>query len=121
MPRIFHQVVFKEQVDGSVPMLSGQSLYETLGRADELSVQVRATGSTGGSPTLKVELWGSNDGQNWVSLITLVNNVNIASTPYEHIANTSGTTLAAYLRFQVSLGGTDPTANVSVAVCGRTH
>lgn len=121
MPRIFHQVVFKDQVDGTIPMITGQEFYETLGRADELSVQTRATGSTGTSPTLTVELWGSNDGQNWVTLATLVNAANISSTPYESIADTTGTTLAAYLRFQMTLGGTSPTANVTIAVCGRTN
>ena len=40
MPRIFHQVVFKANVDGNSPVQSGQELYESLGRADELSVSV---------------------------------------------------------------------------------
>jgi len=113
--------VFKDQMDGTIGVETSHDLFESLGRADEISVQAKAANATGTSPTLTVALWGSNDGANWVTVSTLVNAADISSSPYESLTDTTGTTLPAFLKFVISLGGTNPTAFVSLSVCGRTE
>lgn len=121
MPRIFQQVVFKEVVDGTTPVYSASEFNESLARADQLSVYIRASGSSGTSPTLSVRLLGSNDGLNWFEQVDFHESPVGISTLYENNFDTTEAVLAAFLRFEVTLGGTNPAATVSIAVCGRTE
>lgn len=119
--RLFTLELFNDQITGTMPVTSGQEHNETLGRADQNNFHIRLTGISGSPVTLTVEYQGSNDNKYFMNQFTLVNAVSqTANTVYEVFASTGSTSLGAYGRVVVTLGGTTPSAMVRISACGRS-
>lgn len=119
MSRVFVQEAFNTQISGNAMLHTSPKFNDLLGRADVLQVQTYVSGVTGTSPTITVKVQGTNDGIHWFELETLENAVSIAAPPYISVKETTKF-LCGAVRLEISLGGSDPTANVILAVCGRT-
>lgn len=112
--------LFDDQITGTTPVASGQEHNEPMGRADQNNFYVRATGVSGTSPTLTLEYQGSNDNRFFKTQVTLLASVALsANAVYENIVSTGTTSLCAYGRLVVSLGGTDPAATIRISSCSR--
>ena len=121
MARGFNALLIDEQLDGTTPIETSQDISEALGRNDVIICQARATGSSGTNPTLTVKLQHSCDARNWVDAATLFSAVDISAPPYDAVAESSGTDLLGYVRLQIQLGGTTPSAYIRIGVTGRTN
>jgi len=119
--RRFVTEIFNEFVDQTQVRYSSAHLYNTLGEAEKLVVQFRASKVSGTSPTLTAWLEHSNDGKDWQSAVTLLSNWSLSSITNVTIANSGTTTFGALIRLVVGLGGTTPSANISVWACGRSE
>ena len=112
--------IISDQITGATPVVSAQEHNEPLGRADQNNFHIRATGVSGAGVTLLVEYQGSNDNKYFMTQATLVNAVSINSNSvYEVFASTGTTSLGAYGRLVVTLGGTTPAATVRISSCSR--
>jgi len=122
MPRIGNITVIDQVVEGAAMIESDPAHYDMIGRADSFTVQVYVSNSGGTSPTITVTYQASNDGRSWITKQTLLSAVNIATTPYESMTDsTTDIVNGAQGKLTVQLGGTNPTAYVRIVICLRTE
>ena len=122
MARAFHTVVFKDQLNGNVPVHSSPELSETLGRADQLSFTTHVVNGGGGTaPKITVEVLGSNDGVNWALIGTAVDRSITGNGPQTWADDTGSMVLSAWLQLSIKLANADNAAFATVSVCGRSN
>jgi hypothetical protein len=121
MSRSFMKDVFDEVISGNTPQYTAQEDDDVLGMADQLSLQIHVTNATGSGPTLTVKLWGSSDGgKNWVTVSTLWSGVVLsAGTIYDNVVDTGSAVLPGYLKLEIQMAGTTPSAYVKISATGR--
>ncbi len=120
--RRFNREVYKETHDlGATVRYTSAEFNDLLGSQDRLVVQYSAIKIGGTDPTLTIEAEGSNNGVDWVNLETLINAAELtAATVNTGIQATSGSVVyPAFVRLTISMGGTTPSAEIQVTVCGR--
>jgi hypothetical protein len=66
-----------------------------------------------------VKLEGSNNGVDWVSQETLFNQVALTAGSINTATASSTAKLAAFVRFAVTMTGTNPVALVQLTACGH--
>lgn len=131
--RIFNEMVFNGYVTGGTDVFSEDKYQELLGFADQLSIGAYTAQVTGTTPTLTVQVQQSFDKFRWQAR-------NSTSTPEISAATLSGGTtetilhgydgnkqgpppndrpVLPFVRLRISLGGTNPTAQVRVWATGR--
>ena len=118
--RLYQMALLNEHVEGTTPIDTSQESSEALARAKIIVLHIVATQGAGTSPTLTVKAMHGGDGRRWVDAVTLVNAQSLASTPYEVIVDTSSVELAGFVKFQVTLGGTTPSAYIQITATGRS-
>ena len=119
--QMFNQEVMSELIEGTTERFSSAKYNTLLGAAEKLVLQVRANQVSGTSPTVTVKLYLSADGVDWDSNgYTIVDGATLtAGSLYNSITGISAVVFGAFARFGVTLGGTSPSANVELIVCGR--
>lgn len=129
---VFHQKVFEGGLSGTTAAYSLPDFNALLGQAVRWYVLARVTNVTGTTPTITVKLQHSNTGMssefkdlNTVAVAPIsgaaltANVINLIEGSLRHTdANVS--VPAAYVRAEISLGGTSPNANVELWITGRT-
>ena len=117
----FTELVFDQMVrNANSEVLSSAKFDELLGSAYDLTLEVEVEESSGGSPTITVNVHHSNSARGFVSLASVISAASIASPPYRSLASQGGP-FGKFVRIGVVLGGTSPTARVRVWATGRTH
>jgi len=102
---------------GNIAYYSEADFNDMFGAVDYLSVIILADQAQGVNPTISVTIEESPDGIEWSSLIVLLANEPI---PLDNGAFTDIESLGSkFVRFRVSLGGTDNSAYVRLHVVGR--
>lgn len=121
MPRIFHTTVYQDQLAGNAIVQTDAQLNEMLGRADSMSVYLRAAGAVG-TGNLELRLAGSNDGIYWRQVQQLTpGGGQSVGTLFDIFYEVSGSPLPAFLRFELNFTSADSAAQVTLSVCGRTE
>lgn len=115
--KVFNELVFDQKVSGNQRLLSSPVWNETLGKADELVLEVEIVESTAASFT--VEYLHSNSGLGFVVAATPFNAVSLTA-PYRGLAAVSGPT-GALGQVGVKLPQTTDAAWVRIWACGRTR
>jgi len=120
--RLFYRPVFNEFVDGTSSRFSSNDLNELLGSAEKLVVQIRAYKISGTSPTLTINVYRSNNGQDATSSVLLNAAALTTGNVYFNMLVSDALYTATpgdQVTFEVKLGGTTPSAQVELVVCGR--
>ncbi len=126
MAVLYTLTVFNGAITGAATgdvAYSPAEMNESLARADKFFVTARVTQGAGTSPTLTVALEHSCDNVNWNSKAMPISAqpITIASVGfYQGFDLGTAVVGGGFLRVRVALGGTSPSANVQVVVCGRS-
>jgi len=121
--RSFVVKAFDAYVSGTTNVYSPNDLAEQLGGADSLCGSVLVVFPSGTGPTLTIQMEHSFDGTRWTNLDsqpelptkTLVSGEDSAYT----FKNNDTIPMLSHVRLRIVLGGTSPSANVQVWLCGR--
>lgn len=112
--RILELLDFRKYT-GTTDFYSNPEFNAILGQAERIVIHAVVTESSGTSPTLTAVLQDSSDNENWDDVATLISAVSISSVPLtERGANT--VTIGRYARLKITLGGTSPTATMTIRV-----
>lgn len=121
--RVFHSLVYDENIESTVNQYIDAAWNSQLGLPDKLTIFAITDTVTGTSPTLTVQIEESPDQVHWLSKAgTAEINATTLSTSTNTIAvgRDPGTTpSAAFIRLRIQLGGTTPKSHVRVWVTGR--
>ena len=119
--RMFTKQVFNDYVEGAITAhYSSAELNSLLAGAEKLYLQARVSKVSGTSPTFTLKLEHSNDGKEWATLITLLNASSLTAGQLNNLFGKNENQIpGAFVRVSVALGGTDPTAQVTVLATGR--
>jgi len=113
-------VLFEGVVTGTGPVYSDPRLSSLLARADEMAVQISLSNITGGSPTVTLVYQATCNGTVWDNRQTLLNAVPLGSSTYDSMEDATGFVNASQGRFELSFGGTGPTAFVRIMAALRS-
>jgi hypothetical protein len=105
---------------GTTSFYSNPELSALLGFADRITVNAVVNESTGTSPALTVVAEDSADGENWADVNTVINAANISSPPLT-LGGSVTYPHGRFLRFRITLGGTSPTATMSLRATLRLN
>lgn len=118
--RILSEQIFDQNLSGASTFWYTSSEWDqVLGNCDRLGFQIVTTGASGTSPLLTVSIQYSADGQNWVIWSTDISGQAVINNAQYYLGVNSIT--AAYVRLQISLGGTSPATRLKAYVCGRSN
>ncbi len=118
--RGFNRQVYRETHEsGSTARYTSAEFNDLLGSRDRLIVHYTAGRVSGTSPTLTIELEGSNNGQDWQSLVPLVSAEPLVAGNVNTGRGNSDKDLPAFVRLAITMGGTSPVAEVEIVACGR--
>lgn len=119
---LFNQEVFDDIIDTTNWWYTSSDYNELLGRADALLRVVYPTLVGGTSPTLTVWLDQSNDNQHWfqpfgnmINTQPLVNNQLMQGWVVNGFSS-----IFAFCRIRIGLGGTNPTCQLKMTMVGRS-
>lgn len=113
-PRIIELLDFRKY-SGTTSFYTNAEFNAMLGQAERLVIHAVVTESSGTSPTVTVVLEDSSDNENFDDVVTLINGVSLSSTPLtERAATTSSQVYGRFVRLKVTLGGTSPTATMTI-------
>ena len=128
-PRVlYHMKVFDGAISGTgtTTVYTDPSLGSQLAQADKLFVHARVTQVSGTSPTLTIGVQTSNDGgvnfdTSANQKATPINGTSLTANSVNNIygSDTNTNIGGGFYRFAVTLGGTNPSAQVELYVCGR--
>ncbi len=118
----FHREVYKETHDngGSAPRYTSAEFNDLLGSQDVLVVQYSAVKVAGTTPTLTIDLQGSNNGVDWQLVENLINGASLTAGTINSELEASGQNLPAFVRLAIYLGGTNPSAEIQIIASGRS-
>lgn len=116
--------IFDDVISGTVATWVTRSEFDqALGPANTFAIQAVTTGVTGIEPTLTILTEHSYDGENWVwsGNDDLINGTLIAEdASYLNFSNSCAVpVLGAFVRFRMSLGGTNPKCRLKLYMTGR--
>jgi len=130
--RVFHSLVFDENVETTGNIYTDASWNSQLGLPDKLTIfaltdTVTGTGTGTNQPQLTVQIEEGPDQVHWQSKLgTATTTAEIFNATLQTSANTiavgrdAGTTPSAgFIRLRIALGGTSPKAHVRIWVTGR--
>ncbi len=118
--RRFFREVFKGAHDtGATPRYTSSEVNELLGSAEKLVVQYRAIKIDGTTPTLSLELQGSDNGVDWTNLEYLFSAEALTAGVVNTRIATSTADIPAFARLALTMAGTYPSAEIQLFVCGR--
>lgn len=120
--RLFTQQVFNSTIQGTTAVYSQPQYNSLLGSGDQLAVQVVCSRSSGTSPTITVIEQISNDGERWADKTTMLSAQALSTTAVDNLFryDDGASPMASFVRFQITLGGTSPSSDVLITVCGRS-
>jgi hypothetical protein len=117
---LFCQNVYDRKLSGTDTDYTPPELYRLVASACKLLVAVRTTQGGGTSPKVTVALEHSNDSVNWTQKTSLASGSVSAAGIDVYYGYDDGTEpLGTFARLAVSLTGTNPSAHVSINLCGR--
>lgn len=120
--------IFDEIITGTgTTWYTPSDLNAVLGQPDALAIQVATTLVSGTSPTLRMAVEHSGDGRAFLPRVatpeinntSITNDKSVSVTAGEQFGYTPGTSLLAYVRLAISLGGTNPRCRLRILVTGR--
>jgi hypothetical protein len=117
--RRYNATVYHDFVEGTTERFTASRHDELLGSADAFVLQWRATKVSGTNPKLTLVLYGSDNGKDWITRETLVNQATLTAAQLNTDVASSTTKPMAFGRIGVALTGTSPAADVELIVCGR--
>ena len=121
--KVFSELVFDAFVRGTTEVYSAPQFNETLGKADDIVLEVEVEEAAGSSPTVTVAHYHSISGKGFAasSGTALFNLIDISAPPYRDVKTQSGP-LGGLGRIGVKLGASSgtPTARVRVWAVGRS-
>ncbi len=113
-------VLFEGVVTGTGPVNSDPRLSSLLARADEMAVQTSLSNITGASPTITLAYQATINGTVWDTRQTLLSAVALPGSTYDSMDDVTGFVNASQGRFELSLGGTGPSAFVRIMATLRS-
>ena len=121
--RVISAEVFDDLISTTGPVwLSGSQFNAAVGAADLVVIQACTRAVTGTLPTLTVQAQHSADNQNWVNTQSVeISGLSISNDLSLFAVVNLGAVRLAYLRFQISLGGTSPQCRLRLYATGRSH
>ena len=122
MSVLFNHKVFGSALSGTTAVTTPAELNGVLSQAEKFFVFARTAAVSGTNPTLTVKLQHSNDNENWSDKSTLINAAALKAGQVEaSFGSDAGSTVGgAFMRLQISLGGTSPQASIEIYLCGRS-
>ena len=119
--RRFNKDVYKETHDsGATARYTSAEFNDLLGSQDVLVVQYSAVKIAGTTPTLTIDLQGSNNGADWQLIENLINAVSLTPGSVNAGIDASGQNLPAFVRLAIYMGGTNPSAELQIIASGRS-
>jgi len=119
--RRFNKDVYKETHDtGATARYTSAEFNDLLGSQDVLVVQYSAVKIAGTTPTLTIDLQGSNNGADWQLIENLINAVSLTPGSVNAGIDASGQNLPAFVRLAIYMGETNPSAELQIIASGRS-
>lgn len=123
--RVFNIQVFDTVITGTSTTWYSRSEFDGhLAQADGLVIHACVSNVGGTTPTLTIVSEHSPDSENWIATgASEINNVAIANNASFSAGNFGFTSanLGAYVRYRITLGGTNPQCRLKLFVTGRDH
>jgi hypothetical protein len=121
--RVYHTLVFDENIEGTTALYSNPVHNDTLAVTEKVEIFAVADTASGTSPTLTAQIEESPDGIHWQNKNTNaeINGVSLSTTANTiAVGRDAGTNLGSGLcRLRVALGGTNPKGHVRIWATGR--
>ena len=119
--------VFDNIINGTGPWYSGTQFNQLIGRSSWYAVQTYATSVGGTSPTLTIQSEISPDSVTWLATgnteigAQLINTTPVQAGQYRPGIDLGGLGLAAFVRFKITMGGTNPQCRLKLYVTCRAN
>lgn len=120
--RLFTQQIFNSTIQGTTAVYSQPQYNTLLGSADKLAIQIVCSRSAGTTPTITLVEQISNDGEHWFDKDTMMSAQSLSTSAVDNFMeyDVGSSPLTTFVRFQITLGGTTPSSDVTITVCGRS-
>jgi hypothetical protein len=121
-PHGFVVTAFDRWLAGSAEALTDSAVEEILGSGDSFSLHLVAGQPMGTSPTVTVTPYHSADRQNWLPWVAApISGVALDAAAITSLMGTINGSVPplGFVRFGITLGGTNPSARVALFVTGR--
>ena len=123
--RLFNELIFDDDISGTgITWYSLTEYNPLLGSADALVIQAHTGSASGTSPTLTIRCQFSGDSLHWANAQANPEiNTTTLSANGKYLITKDGTTggvLMGYVRYAISLGGTNPATRLKIVACGRS-
>lgn len=116
--RRFAVLVLDKVIAGTSPYYSEAVFHQQLGAVDKMACLFLADQVTGTDPIVQIAIEESPDGINWFSMIWY-DEVELSSMNGQFFALDDSIPRSKLVRFKVTLGGTNPGANIKLYAIGR--